>query len=85
MSFESGAEATAAAYLFWEITARVRRFDERAVFEEEVAEIKGDLEAVHRDLAEQPAFNSWLLFCLSDDRSIAPANAMEEKQRLLMV
>jgi len=44
------------------MTASVRRFDARAVFEEVVADIRGVLEVVHRDLAEQPAFNSWLLF-----------------------
>jgi hypothetical protein len=30
---------------------------------------------VARDLAEQPALKSRLLFCRRDDRSIAPANA----------
>lgn len=39
-----------------------------------IEDIRGDLEVVHRDLAEQPAFNSWLL-CRTDNRSIAPANA----------
>jgi hypothetical protein len=65
------------------MTARVRRFDARAVFDEEVAGVRIDLEAVQRGLAEQPAFRSWLPFCRRDDRSIAPANAEEEDQKPL--
>jgi hypothetical protein len=64
-----------AAYLFWAMTARVRRLEARAVVEEAFADIKEAREAVvERDLAEQPAFRSWLLFCRRDDRSIAPAS-----------
>jgi hypothetical protein len=44
------------------MTARVRRFDARKVFDEVFADIKGDLEVVHKDRVEQPALNSWLLF-----------------------
>jgi hypothetical protein len=52
--------------------------EERAVFEDAVEEIRGDLEAVQSDLAEQPAFRSWLLFCRRELLSIAPANAQEK-------
>ena len=78
MSFGSGEEAAASAYLFWEMTASVRRFDDRAVFEEALEEIRGDLEVAQSDLAEQPAFRSWLLFCRRELLSIAPANAQEK-------
>jgi hypothetical protein len=77
----SGEEATAAACLFWEMTARVRRFDDNAVFEEAFEDIKGDLEVEQSDLAEQPAFRSWLLVCRNEVRSIAPANAMKKDQK----
>lgn len=61
------------------MTARGRRVEAREDFEEVVADIRGALDVVHRDLAEQPAFNSWLLFCRRDDRSIAPANAVKRR------
>lgn len=38
------------------------RFEAKAFLEDGFEEIKGDLEVVQRDLAEQPAFKSWLLF-----------------------
>lgn len=40
------------------------------------------LDAVQRDLAEQPAFNSWLLFCRRDVRSIAPSNTTKRDKDL---
>lgn len=70
-----GADASVAAYLFCAMTARVRRLEARAVVEEAFEDIKEAREVVvERDLAEQPAFRSWLLFCRRDDRSIAPAS-----------
>ena len=75
MSLGSGAEETAATYLFWVIIASGRRFDDKAVFDEVVEEIRGLLEVVQSDRAEQPAFRSWLLFCRNELRSIAAANA----------
>jgi hypothetical protein len=42
VSCPCGAEAVCAAYRFCEITASVRRFEERAVFEEIFEEIRGD-------------------------------------------
>ena len=81
MSFGSGAEATAAAYRFWEITASGRRFDSSEVFEEEVEEIRGVLEVVQSDRVEQPAFRSWPLFRRNELRNIAPANAKKKDQK----
>ena len=80
MSFGSGAEAADSVCLLWETTASGRRFEARAVFDEVFEEMRGVLEVVQRDLAEQPAFRSWLLFCRSEVRSIAPAYP-EEKDR----
>jgi hypothetical protein len=59
LSLVSGADATAAAWRFWETTVR---FEARAVLADGFEEIRGDLEVVERDLAEQPAFKNWLLF-----------------------
>lgn len=72
-----GEEAAAAAHRFWETTARVLCF-ESVVFEKTVEGVRGDLVAVLRDLAEQPALESWLLVRRRDVRSIAPANAGEQ-------
>ena len=71
MSFGSGAEAVAEAYLFCEITAKGRLFEERAVFDVIFEQVRGNRELVHRVLAEQPAFSSWLLRCRKPLRSIA--------------
>jgi hypothetical protein len=79
LSFDAGASAAVAAYLFCEIIARVRRFDARAVFDEAFEGIRGVLEDVARDLVEQPALRRRLLFCRRHDRSIAPANAEGDK------
>jgi hypothetical protein len=75
LSFDAGASAAVAAYRLWEVTARDRRLEARAVFEEALAPIRGVLEDVARVLAEQPALRSWLLFWRREDRSIAPVNA----------
>ena len=75
MSLGSGAEATAVTYLFWVMTASGRRFDDKAVFDGVVEEIRGLLEVVQSGRAEQPAFRSWLLFCRNELRSIVAANA----------
>jgi len=80
LSFGSGAEATAAAYRFWDITASVRRFEESADFEEELKDSKGVLEVVESERPEQPAVKSWPLVRRNDVRSIAPANAHKEVQ-----
>jgi hypothetical protein len=63
------------------MTARVRRFDDRVLFEEAFADIRGVLEVVATVLAEQPALRSWQLFCRRDDRSIAPVNARGQSSR----
>ena len=81
MSFGSGAEAAAEEYLFCEITAKGRLLAERAVFDVAFEQDRGDREAVHRLLAEQPAFSSWLLFCRKVLRSIASRRLMRNKSR----
>lgn len=58
-----------------------RRFEDSEDFEEIFEEIRGDREVVQSIRAEQPAFRSWLLFCLSEVRSIAPSNAESEEQK----
>ena len=61
------------------MTAKGRRFEEREDFADAFAESRGVREVVQRDLAEQPALRSWLLFCRKEDRSIA-SNAKEKDQ-----
>ena len=75
LSFRSVALAVVDSCLFWEMIARERRFDERADFDVTFEMERGDLEVVHKVLAEQTPLRSWLLECLSEVRSIAPANA----------
>lgn len=43
--------------------------------------MRGDRDVVQRVLAEQPAFRSWLLFCLREVLSIAPPNGVSTKQK----
>jgi hypothetical protein len=79
LSFGSGAEAVAEAYLFCEITAKGRLLEERAVFDVILEQVRGNRELVHRLLAEQPAFSSGLLRCRKPLRSIA----VREVERLV--
>jgi hypothetical protein len=81
LSFGSGAEAVAEAYLFCEIIAKGRLLEERAVFDVILEQARDDCELVHRLLAEQPAFSSWLLFWRKALRSMASGRLMRNESR----
>jgi hypothetical protein len=81
LSFGSGAEATAEAYLFCEMTARGLRFDASEVLGTVLEERMDDREVVQRVRAEQPAFKSWLLELRRDVRSIAGVQCREGRCR----
>jgi len=77
LSFESGAEAAAVAYRFCENVPTICRFEIEEVFGTAMVDTIDGLDVEQRVLAEQPAFNSWLLFWRREERSIAPVNANE--------